>query len=221
MEQKWFGLERGQTMSSNRLTIAMAKGRILEDALELWKKAELSIPKDITKSRKLILTIEENQHRWILAKPMDVPTYVEYGVADIGIVGKDVLLEANRDIYELLDLKMSKCRLSLAGLSKTIIDKNNLKIASKYPMVAERYFREQGKQVEVIELHGSVELGPIIGLADGIVDIVSTGKTLKDNGLVELETITSITTRLIANQVSFRMRQAEIKEVISRLENVL
>ncbi|KXG44399.1 ATP phosphoribosyltransferase [Tepidibacillus decaturensis] len=208
-------------MKRDILTIAMPKGRIMEEAMEIWQKARLPIPFDLEDTRKLILTIEGEAVEWILAKPMDVPTYVEYGVADIGIVGKDVLMETEREVYELLDLKISPCRLSVAGLPQTINHEIVPRIASKYPRVAEKYFREQGKQVEVVQLHGSVELGPIIGLADRIVDIVSTGRTLKENGLVEMETIAHITTRLIANQVSYRMKQEKIKEIIERLSEVI
>ncbi|MFV9510590.1 ATP phosphoribosyltransferase [Tepidibacillus sp. LV47] len=208
-------------MKEQRLTIAVPKGRIMGEAIDLWRKAGLPIPLDIEDTRKLILTTEDGEMEWILAKPMDVPTYVEYGVADIGIVGKDVLMETGREVYELLDLQISQCRLSVAGLSGVEPKGIMPRIASKYPRVAERYFREQGKQVEVIELHGSVELGPIVGLADRIVDIVSTGQTLKENGLVEYETIAEISTRLIANQVSYRMKQAVIKEIIERLKEVI
>ena len=208
-------------MRNSHLTIAVPKGRIMEEAIEIWIKAGLPIPKDLEDTRKLIIPIENEQMTWILAKPMDVPTYVEYGTADIGIVGKDVLMEANRDVYELLDLKISPCRLSVAGLPDSKHKETVPKIASKYPKTAEKYFREQGKQVEVIQLHGSVELGPIIGLADHIVDIVSSGRTLKENGLVELETIANITTRLIANQVSYRMKQERIKYIMEQLMSVI
>lgn len=205
----------------DKLVIAMPKGRIMEEALEIWMKAGLPLPNDLEDSRKLILSIEEYNMEWILAKPMDVPTYVEYGVADIGIVGKDVLMEANREVYELLDLKISPCRLSVAGPPDVKPQQGFSKIASKYPHVAEKYFREQGQQVEVIQLHGSVELGPIVHLADRIVDIVSTGRTLKENGLVEMETIAQITTRLIANQVSYRMKNERINALIEQLSRVL
>lgn len=208
-------------MNNNSLTIAMPKGRIMDEAIQLWIKAGLPVPNDLKDTRKLILSTENGQFRWILAKPMDVPTYVEYGVADIGIVGKDVLMEASRDVYELLDLKISACRLSVAGLPNPPSQEIIPKIASKYPKVAEKYFREQGNQVEVIQLHGSIELGPIVGLADRIVDIVSTGRTLKENGLVEIETIAQITTRLIANQVSYRMKQESIKNVIAKLSALI
>ena len=208
-------------MSNTRLKIAVPKGRIMEEAIEMWRKAGLSVPVDIEDTRKLILTTEDGEVEWILSKPMDVPTYVEYGVADIGIAGKDVLMETGREVYELLDLKISQCRLSVAGLPDVQMKGIMPRIASKYPRSAEKFFREQGKQVEVIELHGSVELGPIVGLADRIVDIVSTGRTLQENGLVEYETIAEISTRLIANQVSYRMKQGQIKEIIERLHQVI
>jgi len=152
---------------------------------------------------------------------MDVPTYVEHGVADLGIAGKDVMLEKERDVYELLDLKISKCRLSVAGLPNTKMNDVAPKVATKYPNVAAAYFREQGEQVEIIKLNGSIELAPIIGLSDRIVDIVSTGRTLKENGLVEYEKIVDITSRLIANPVSYRMKDARISEMVDRLSKVI
>ena len=157
---------------------------------------------------------------FILAKPVDVPTYVEYGVADVGVVGKDVLLEEDRDVYELLDLKISLCRLSIAGLPdwKPTFSP---RVATKFPRLTSAYFRERGQQVEVIKLNGSIELAPLVGLADRIVDIVSTGRTLKENGLVELEKMMDISSRLIANRVSYRMQSKAIEELVSRLSKVI
>lgn len=157
---------------------------------------------------------------FILAKPVDVPTYVEYGVADIGIVGKDVLLEENRDVYELLDLGIARCRMSIIGLPNWQPGIQQ-RVATKYPNVASRYFREQGQQVEVVKLNGSIELAPLIGLADRIVDMVETGQTLKDNGLVEMQSIFEITSRLVANRVSYRMKNGEIQQLCDRLQNVI
>ena len=188
------------------LTIAMPKGRIFDEAVELLRRAGYRLPPEFEDSRKLIVDVPEENFRFILAKPMDVPTYVEHGVADLGIAGKDVMLEKERDVYELLDLKISKCRLSVAGLPNTKMNDVAPKVATKYPNVAAAYFREQGEQVEIIKLNGSIELAPIIGLSDRIVDIVSTGRTLKENGLVEYEKIVDITSRLIANPVSYRMK---------------
>lgn len=203
------------------LTIAMPKGRIFEEAAELLRKAGYDLPPEFDDSRKLIIDVENEGLRFILAKPMDVATYVEHGVADIGIAGKDVLLEEERDVYELLDLKISACRLAVAGIPNTKMNDVAPKIATKYPNVAAAYFREQGEQVEIIKLNGSIELAPLIGLADRIVDIVSTGRTLKENGLVEFEKITEITSRLIVNPVSYRLMDGRINELVSRLTEVV
>lgn len=204
------------------LTIAMPKGRIFDEAANLLRKAGYKLPPEFDESRKLILEVPNENMRFILAKPMDVTTYVEHGVADIGIAGKDVMLEEERDVYEVLDLNISDCYLAVAGLP----DANGSdvvapKVATKYPTVASSYFREQGEQVEIIKLNGSIELAPLIGLADRIVDIVSTGQTLKENGLVELERICSITSRLIVNPVSYRMKDAQIDDLVSRLSAVV
>lgn len=203
------------------ITIAMPKGRIFEEAAELLRQAGYRLPPEFEDNRKLIIDVEEERFRFILAKPMDVATYVEHGVADLGIAGKDVLLEEDRDIYELLDLKISKCYLAVAGLPNTKMNDVAPKVATKYPHVAAAYFREQGEQVEIIKLNGSIELAPIIGLSDRIVDIVSTGRTLVENGLVEYERIVDITSRLIVNPVSYRMKDDKISELVERLTKVI
>lgn len=203
------------------ITIAMPKGRIFEEAAELLRQAGYQLPPEFEDSRKLIIDVEEERFRFILAKPMDVPTYVEHGVADLGISGKDVMLEEERDVYELLDLKISKCYLAVAGLPGTRMNDVAPKVATKYPKVAARFFREQGEQVEIIKLNGSIELAPLIGLSDRIVDIVSTGRTLVENGLVEYERIVNITSRLIVNPVSYRMKDERINELIERLSRVI
>jgi ATP phosphoribosyltransferase len=203
------------------VTIAMPKGRIFEEAVELLRNAGYRLPSEFDESRKLIIDVKEEGLRFILAKPMDVPTYVEHGVADIGIAGKDVLLEEERDVYELLDLKISACYLAVAGLPDTKLNDVAPKVATKYPNVAAAYFREQGEQVEIIKLNGSIELAPIIGLADRIVDIVSSGRTLKENGLVEYERIIEVTSRLIVNPVSYRLIDSRINELVERLTQVV
>ena len=203
------------------LTIAMPKGRIFEEAVELLRKANYKLPPEFDGSRKLIIDVPEENIRFILAKPMDVTTYVEHGVADLGIAGKDVMLEEERDVYEVLDLKISHCYLAVAGLPGARIRDVAPKVATKYPNVASSYFREQGEQVEIIKLNGSIELAPLIGLADRIVDIVSTGRTLKENGLVELEHIADITSRVIVNPVSYRMKDQRIDDLVERLSNVV
>ncbi|TJY39649.1 ATP phosphoribosyltransferase [Cohnella pontilimi] len=198
------------------LKVAMPKGRIYKQASKLFREAGLTIPEDFEDSRKLIIPVPEAGMEFIMAKPVDVPTYVEYGVADIGVVGKDVLMEENKDVYELLDLGIAKCRMSVIGLPGWKPDIHP-RVATKYPNVASKYFREQGQQVEVIKLNGSIELAPLIGLADRIVDMVETGQTLRENGLVEMESIFEITSRLIANRVSYRLKNAAIQALCDRL----
>ena len=202
------------------LKVAMPKGRIYKKASALFRSAGLPIPLDVDETRKLVIPLPEAGMEFILAKPVDVPTYVEYGVADIGIVGKDVLMEENKDVYELLDLGIARCRMSVIGLPdwKPGIRQ---RVATKYPNVASQYFREQGQQVEVVKLNGSIELAPLIGLADRIVDMVETGQTLKENGLVEMTSIFEITSRLIDNRVSYRMKNDEIQALCDRLQTVI
>jgi ATP phosphoribosyltransferase len=206
---------------TEQLTIAMPKGRIFQEAAGLLRKAGYRLPPEFDDSRKLIIDVEEENFRFILSKPMDVATYVEHGVADLGIAGKDVLLEEERDVYEVLDLKISGCYLAVAGLPGTKMNDVAPKVATKYPNVAAAYFREQGEQVEIIKLNGSIELAPLIGLSDRIVDIVSTGRTLKENGLVEYETITGITSRLIVNPVSYRIKDERISGIVNALSKVI
>lgn len=208
-------------MTAKWLTIALPKGRIFEEAVDLLRKAGYQIPPDFDESRKLIIEVEEEGIRFILAKPMDVPTYVEHGVADIGIAGKDVMLEEERDVYELLDLHISECYLAVAGLPNAVLNDVAPKVATKYPNVASSYFRAKGEQVEIIKLNGSIELAPLIGLADRIVDIVSTGRTLVENGLVEYEKIVSITSRLIVNPVSYRLKDRMVHDMVHRLSEVV
>jgi ATP phosphoribosyltransferase len=202
------------------LKVAMPKGRIYSKAAGLFRQAGLAIPLEVDESRKLVVPLPEFGMEFILAKPVDVPTYVEYGVADIGIVGKDVLLEENRDVYELLDLGIARCRMSIIGLPNWEPGIQQ-RVATKYPNVASQYFREQGEQVEVIKLNGSIELAPLIGLADRIVDMVETGQTLKDNGLVEMMSIFEISSRLIANRVSYRMKNTQIQALCDLLQKVI
>lgn len=202
------------------LKVAMPKGRIYKKASSLFRAAGLPIPSDVEDTRKLVLSLPEAGMEFILAKPADVPTYVEYGVADIGIAGKDVLLEEDKDVYELLDLGIARCRMSVIGLPDWVPGIRQ-RVATKYPNVASRYFREQGQQVEVVKLNGSIELAPLIGLADRIVDMVETGQTLRENGLVEMTTMFEITSRLIANRVSYRMKNREIQALCDRLETVI
>lgn len=209
-------------MNEELLTVAMPKGRIFDEAVDLLRKANYPIPPEFDDSRKLIIDVPEANMRFILAKPMDVPTYVEHGVADVGVAGKDVMIEEKRDIYEVLDLKISACYMAIAALPG--YDKSHEvapKIASKYPNLTSEYFRQKGEQVEIIKLNGSIELAPIIGLADRIVDIVSTGQTLKENGLVEIEEMIQITSRFIVNPVSYRTKAEMIDTMVDRLDTVI
>ncbi|OUM94288.1 MAG: ATP phosphoribosyltransferase [Thermobacillus sp. ZCTH02-B1] len=202
------------------LMVAMPKGRIYKQASQLFRDAGFPIPDDFDDSRRLIFDVPEAGMSFIMAKPVDVPTYVEYGVADIGVVGKDVLMEENKDVYELLDLGIAKCRMSVIGLPdwKPVV---HPRVATKYPNVAAQYFRERGQQVEVIKLNGSIELAPLVGLADRIVDMVETGATLRENGLVEMEVMFDVTSRLIANRVSYRMKNEAIQALCDRLQQTL
>ncbi|SMB88077.1 ATP phosphoribosyltransferase catalytic subunit [Desulfonispora thiosulfatigenes DSM 11270] len=203
------------------LTLAVSKGRILDETNELLIKAGI-IKEPVIEGRKLVIEKPEDNLRFILAKPKDVPTYVQYGVADAGIVGKDVLHEKGKGYYELTDLKIGLCRLSLCGIKDK---KNNqgemIRIATSYPNVTADYFRTKGQQVEIIYLNGSVELAPLLGLSDYIVDIVSTGTTLRENGLEELEKIEDITCRLIVNQATYHLKNKFIDEIVEKLERGL
>lgn len=203
------------------LRVALPKGRIFDEAVALLRRCGVPLPAELEASRRLVLAVPDAALTFILAKPSDVPTYVEYGVADVGLVGKDVLMEEEaRDVYELLDLGISRCRIAVAA-KPDWRPCPAPRVATKYPRIASAYFRERGKQVEIIKLNGSVELAPLVGLADRIVDIVSTGQTLRENGLVELETIAEVTTRLIANLVSYRMKSRAVDELCARLEAVI
>lgn len=202
----------------DELTIAMPKGRIFEEAYQMLIDVGFQLPEEVEMDRKLMIEIPEEKIRFILAKPVDVPVYVEHGVADLGIAGKDVLLEHGKNVLEILDLKISKCYIASAGLPNTKLNEIAPKIATKYPNIARNYYKEIGEQVEIIELNGSIELAPMIGLSDRIVDIVSTGRTLKENGLVEYERIADISSRLIANPVSYRMKSERIQQLVSRLK---
>ncbi|MFX3673844.1 MAG: ATP phosphoribosyltransferase [Paenisporosarcina sp.] len=202
----------------SELTIAMPKGRIFEEAYVLLQNAGFQLPEDLDESRKLIVEAPNEKIRFILAKPMDVPVYVEHGVADIGIAGKDVLMEQKRIVHELLDLKISQCYIATAGLPNTSMNDIAPRIATKYPTIASDFYKQKGEQVEIISLNGSIELAPMIGLADRIVDIVSTGKTIKENGLIEYEKIAEVTSRLIVNPVSYRLKNERIRELVQKLK---
>lgn len=207
------------------LTMALSKGRLTELSVKLLEKAGIDCSELKQESRKLIFADEKNKIRFFLAKPADVPTYVEYGAADIGIVGKDTLLEEGRNLYEVLDLKFAACKMCVAGPKELEGKMDSLtitRVATKYPEIAMEYFRHKRREsVEVIKLNGSVELAPLVGLSEVIVDLVETGKTLKENGLVILDTIADISARLIVNRVSMKMERERINKLIGNLRKII
>ncbi|MFX3618088.1 MAG: ATP phosphoribosyltransferase [Sporolactobacillus sp.] len=204
-------------MNSSIVTVAMPKGRIFGDACNLLRQAGFQLPESFETGRQLIIELETEPFRFILAKPVDVPTYVEYGAADIGIAGKDVLLESGRDVYEMVDLGISRCHMAVAGLPSHRSAHPYLKIATKYPTIASEFYKKRGEQVDLIALNGSIELAPIVGLADAIVDIVSTGQTLRENGLVEYDRLMDISSRLIVNPVSYRLKKNAIDRIVEKM----
>ncbi len=205
-----------------RLTLALPKGRMLADIVELFESAGLSCREVLADSRKLVFDLHDC--RVLLVRSQDVVTYVEHGAADLGVVGKDVLLEEEPEVYEPLDLGLGPCRLAVAepaGGDATPRDGAHLRVATKYPCLAMAHFRAKGVQAEVIKLYGSIELAPLTGLADCIVDLVSTGETLRQNGLREVETILDSTSRLIVNRAAMKTRTARINELVRRLRDRL
>lgn len=207
------------------LTVALAKGRLAELAMDIFSQIgmDCSEIKD-KKTRKLIFTNEEKKMKFILVKASDVPTYVEYGAADIGIVGKDTLLEESRNLYEMVDLGFGKCRMCVCGpkeLKGKLDSMTNLTVASKYPHIASKYFQEdKGLTIELIKLNGSVELAPLVGLSDVIVDIVETGATLRENGLDVLEEIVELSARFVVNKVSMKMEKDRIMEIVEQFNDL-
>ncbi|MBO5198938.1 MAG: ATP phosphoribosyltransferase [Lachnospiraceae bacterium] len=208
------------------LTIALAKGRLAKKALNILEQIGITCEemKD-ENSRKLIFTNEELKLRFFLAKANDVPTYVEYGAADIGIVGKDTILEEGRKLYEVIDLGIGRCRMCVAGpeSARELLQHGELiRVATKYPRIAKDYFYNKKHQtVEIIKLNGSIELAPIVGLSEVIVDIVETGSTLRENGLTVLEEICPLSARMVVNQVSMKMEHERITDMITRLKKIV
>ncbi|MBQ8054710.1 MAG: ATP phosphoribosyltransferase [Lachnospiraceae bacterium] len=208
------------------ITIALTKGRLASQTMALLEKAGYYCEELKDKSsRKLIFVNEEQKLRFFLAKGPDVPTYVEYGAADIGVVGSDIIMEENRRVYEVLDLGFGKCRMCVCGPSeaKELLQHHEMiRVTSKYPNIAREYFYNRKHQtVDIIKLNGSVELGPIVDLGDVIVDIVETGSTLKENGLAVLEEVCPVSARMIVNQVSMQMKTARIREIMANVRDCL
>ncbi len=205
------------------ITFALAKGRLAEQAFELLEQLGIDCSEPRNPGRQLVLWDKKSNVRFILVKPSDVPTYVDHGVADIGVVGKDTLLESGRPLYEVLDLTFGKCRLCIAGYAEQphSATRATFRVATKYPNVARSYYDAKGQTIEIIELHGSVELGPVIGLSDVILDIVESGSTLKANGLTVLEEVCECSARLVVNRVSMKTKQARIREIIDGLTELI
>lgn len=207
---------------SQTLTIALTKGRILTETLPLLAAANIVPAEDISKSRKLIFATNQEDVRLLVLRGSDVPTYVKFGSADIGVSGKDTLMENGSDgLYEPVDLGIARCRLMTAGIKGVKTPSGRIKVATKYVNVAKRYYSAQGRQVDVIKLYGAMELAPIMDLADEIVDIVDTGNTLLANGLEPREHIADISSRLIVNKASMKMKHDRIQQVIDAIQSAI
>lgn len=211
-------------MSQPDLVIALTKGRILEEVLPLFAQAGIEPAENIFSSRKLIFDTNLSNVRLMIIRGSDVPTYVEFGSADLGVVGKDLILEYGEEgFYEPLDLKLATCRLMTAAPKGADLDtlqqtRSRLRVATKFINIARRYFAEQGRQIELIKLNGALELAPSLGLADAIVDIVDSGKTLTANGLEPLDLITEVSSRVIVNQASLKIKNSAIREILGKLK---
>ncbi|MCI8608512.1 MAG: ATP phosphoribosyltransferase [Firmicutes bacterium] len=204
------------------INVALPKGRLGEKVYDMFEAAGYPCPSIKEDSRKLIFENAEIGIRYFWVKPSDVAIYVERGAADIGVAGKDILLEYSPDIYELLDLNMGKCRMAVAG-KKDFRDNTNrpLRVATKFSNIALDYYNRKGRDIDIIKLQGSIELAPILGLSDVIVDIVETGTTLKENNLEVMETIVPISARLISNKVSFKFKNYEIESIVKNMQQVM
>ncbi len=208
--------------SKESITFALPKGRILNEAVELFKEADIDMSMVLNDNRMLTCENKTEGLKFMILRAQDVPTYVEYGAADMGIVGKDVLMEQARDLYEPLDLGLGYCRMVVAE-PKELIEKDDpatwthIRVGTKYPNITLKHFLDKGIQVDIIKLYGSIELAPILGLSERVVDLVETGETLKQNGLVEVEDIMEITSRLICNRASLKTKPKRVKEIIEQL----
>nr|WP_278244358.1 ATP phosphoribosyltransferase [Clostridium thermobutyricum] len=202
------------------ISIALTKGRLENETIKILERVGYGIDELKDKGRKLVFKDTKKDLKYFLVKAADSITYVEHGVADIGVVGKDTLLESDKGYFEVLDLNLGKCKFIVASLPEVnLFEKiGHVKIGTKYPKVAKEYFKKRGMDVEIIKIEGSVELAPILGLCDGIVDIMETGTTLKENGLIVLDDICNISARVIVNKASFKMKGKEIREFLSNIK---
>lgn len=213
-------------MKTIPVTIALPKGKLLEPSIKLFDALGL-MPEEVKDAgRRLIFESGRHALTYLVVRPTDVPTYVEYGAADIGIVGKDMLLEQEKDLYELLNLRFGYCRVVVAGPKESIEPYKNgnlvkVRVATKYPRITEKFFGSQGVHADIIKLYGSIELAPLVGLSHVIVDLISTGRTLKENNLEVIETVTDSTARLIANRASLKLKYDRIHDIVDKLRKVI
>ncbi|MGH7382360.1 MAG: ATP phosphoribosyltransferase [Candidatus Methylomirabilales bacterium] len=213
-------------MRRGQIAIALPKGRLLPEAIKLFEATGIAGLEGLMESRRLLCEDVTGAYRFMVLRPADIPTYVEYGATDMGVVGKDILLEQERDVYEPLDLKFGACRLVVAQ-PKNLQQRwspggfSSVRVATKYPKLAERYFSQQGVQVEIIRLSGSIELAPLVGLCERIVDLVDTGRTLQENDLEEVEEIATATARLIVNRAALKTKHQQVRDLIDRLQAVV
>ena len=204
------------------ISIALPKGRLGEKVYSLFDSLGYGCPEILEQNRRLIFTDEANGVRYFWSKPSDVAIYVERGAADVGVVGRDILLEYEPDVYELCDLGFGKCRMCVAGLRGARFDSGRaLRVATKFPHIASGYYASRSRDIDLIKLNGSIEIAPVLGMSDVIVDIVETGKTLRENGLEVFEEIVPISARFVANKASFKFKNARIEEMLSRLGSAL
>lgn len=216
-------------MSEQNITFAIPKGTLFEPSIKLLEAIGLNVSMLKAGSRQLMFDVEDQKVRYIICRPTDIPTFVEYGAADFGLVGKDTITEQQKDVYELLDLKYGDCRFVVAApeslpprlKSTDPADWGKVRVATKFPRITEEYFFENGLQVEIIKLHGNVELAPIVGLAEIIIDIVSTGRTLRENKLIVLAEVMHSTARLIANRVSYKYKSKRVNEFVTKIRAVI
>ncbi|WP_297454453.1 ATP phosphoribosyltransferase [Persephonella sp.] len=206
-----------------KLTVALPKGRLFDQTIQIFKESDILKEEVQQNSRKLIL--ETKDFRFLLVRAKDVPTYVEYGVADLGVAGDDLLMELKPDVYRPVDLGIGACTIMVAGLpqdrEKYFSNPTSLKISTKYPNIAREFFGKKGIEVQIIELYGSIELAPLVGLSEFIVDIVETGRTLRENGLVVIEEIAPSSAKLIVNRATYKTKNQKVMDIIEKLENTL
>ncbi|MGB1271326.1 MAG: ATP phosphoribosyltransferase [Endozoicomonas sp.] len=207
---------------SSQITIALSKGRILKETLPLLEAAGIEPAEDPGKSRKLVIPTTHPHVNLLIVRASDVPTYVEYGAADMGVAGKDVLLEhGSSELYEPLDLNIARCKLMTAGKTGERAPRGRLKVATKFVNIAKQYFASQGVQADIIKLYGSMELAPLVGLADIIIDVVDTGNTLRANGLEPRDLITEISSRMVVNKASMKVKHERISQLLSQLSRAV